>query len=219
MVFQEPQAALNPVFTIGEQLVEAIRAHRGDTNPVELLRKVGLAEPELRAKQYPHQLSGGLRQRVMVALALASDPEVLIADEPTSALDVTVQAQLLELLKALQRERQMAMVLITHDLALVAQQADAVAVMYAGRVVERGKPADVFRSPRHPYTAGLVRCATGLTSKRGELPTIAGSVPAPGAWPSGCRFRERCDRQDASCAALPPLVNDVACHHPLEARP
>ncbi|MBS2030867.1 MAG: ABC transporter ATP-binding protein [Deltaproteobacteria bacterium] len=223
MVFQEPQGALNPVFTIGDQLAQALRAHARATKPVDLLRQVGLAEPELRARQYPHQLSGGLRQRVMIALALAGDPEILIADEPTSALDSTVQAQLLELLRTLQQERQMAMVLITHDLALVAQHADEVAVMYAGQVVERGKPADVFGAPRHPYTEGLVRCAKGLGSQRGELPTIAGAVPAPGAWPKGCRFRERCPRADLRCADdVPRLVGEaraVACHHPLEARP
>ena len=227
MIFQEPMTSLNPVFTVGEQIAEVVRLHLGRSrgqaraHAVEMLRQVGIAAPEARAAQFPHQLSGGMRQRVMIAMALACGPELLIADEPTTALDVTIQAQILELMGALQRERKMSMLLITHDLGLVSMYADAVAVMYAGKVVERAPTAEIFASPQHPYTQGLLRSRPGAQAhpgKRAPLPTIAGTVPSPWNWPSGCRFRDRCPRATAICAAeVPPLLGDahaVACHHP-----
>jgi len=230
MVFQEPMSSLNPVYAVGAQIAEAVRAHRpvgrvaARARAVEMLRQVGIPAPEERADAYPHQLSGGMRQRVMIAMALACDPELLIADEPTTALDVTVQAQILELLRGLQRSRRMSMALITHDLGVVAETCDEVAVMYAGRVVERAPVRDLFRRPAHPYTAGLLRSIPRLEAGRAQkLWAIPGSVPALGAWPSGCRFRDRCDRATEICAQVdPPLEVKrsgqlAACHHPVEA--
>jgi len=230
MVFQEPMSSLNPVYTVGAQIAEAVRAHRpagraaARARAVEMLRQVGIPAPEERADAYPHQLSGGMRQRVMIAMALACDPELLIADEPTTALDVTVQAQILELLRGLQRSRRMSMALITHDLGVVAETCDEVAVMYAGRVVERAPVRDLFRRPAHPYTAGLLRSIPRLEAALAQkLWAIRGSVPALGAWPSGCRFRARCDRATEICAQVdPPLEvkrpgQPAACHHPVEA--
>jgi oligopeptide/dipeptide ABC transporter ATP-binding protein len=218
IVFQDPMTSLNPVFTCGDQIAEGIRAH-ADLSKAEawrravaLLTEVGIADPEARARAYPHQLSGGMRQRVMIAIALASEPDLLIADEPTTALDVTVQAQILELLDALRRKRGMALLLITHDLGVVAGRADRVAVMYAGRIVEEGPTADVFARPSHPYTKGLFNSIPRLTGARSRLTPIAGQVPAPGQWPTGCRFRSRCPEAHAACEAEPPVVELGAGH-------
>ena len=230
-VFQEPRGALNPVHRVGRQLVEAVRAHggvsarEGRRRALELLVEVGIPAPQERLHAYPHQLSGGMCQRVAIAAALAAGPELLIADEPTTALDVTVQAQILRLLARLQRERGMALLVVTHDLALVAQTGDRVAVMYAGRIVEEAPAAALFVSPRHPYTRGLLdslpdRQQRGTTER---LHAIPGSVPAPGQLPSGCRFRDRCAAAQADCAARDPALQPavasvpghrVACLHP-----
>ncbi len=212
MVFQDPMTSLNPVFTCGDQIAEGIRAHAMITKAdawkkaVALLAEVGIADAEARAKAYPHQLSGGMRQRVMIAIALASEPDLLIADEPTTALDVTVQAQILELLDELRKKRGMALLLISHDLGVVAGRADRVAVMYAGRIVEEGATAEVFRNPSHPYTKGLFNSIPKLTGERGRLTPIKGSVPAPGQWPTGCRFRTRCPDVMPTCEQEPPVV-------------
>jgi peptide/nickel transport system ATP-binding protein len=208
MIFQEPMTALNPAYTIGEQLIEHYRHHRnasmGDARAraVELLEKVGIASAANRLGQYPHQLSGGLRQRVMIAMALMCGPELLIADEPSTALDVTIQAQILRLLADLQRELGIAMVLITHDLGVVARIADRVAVMYAGQVVEEGAAAEIFASPRHPYTMGLLDCipVPGRTAPGGKLGTIPGVVPSLVGALRGCSFRDRCPHAQAICA-------------------
>ncbi len=212
MVFQDPMTSLNPVFTVGDQVAEGIRAHfpvsRRDAadRAVALLREVGISDPEIRADDYPHQLSGGMRQRVMIAMALACEPELLIADEPTTALDVTVQAQILEILDNLRRARGMAVLLITHDLGIVAGRADRVAVMYAGQIVEQAATAQLFARPSHPYTQGLLASVPRLSGPRTRLTPIGGSVPTPDAWPSGCRFRPRCPQAfEKSELAPPPL--------------
>lgn len=198
MVFQEPTTSLNPVYTIGEQVAETVRVHRGATRSeawdraLETLTMVGIPNPAERAHAYPHQLSGGQRQRVMIAIALACDPELLIADEPTTALDVTVQAQILELLQELRHRLGMAMLLITHDLAVVADVCDRVAVMYAGRLVEEGPARRVFQDPRHPYTQGLLHALPRIEEAVPRLAAIPGQVPAATAWPPGCRFHPRC---------------------------
>jgi peptide/nickel transport system ATP-binding protein len=229
MVFQEPMTSLNPVYTVGAQVGEVVRIHRGADRraarerAVELLRQVGIPAPEERVDAYPHQLSGGMRQRVMIAMALACDPDLLIADEPTTALDVTIQAQILELLRSLQRSRRMSLLLITHDLGVVAETCDEVVVMYAGRVVERAPVRALFSRPAHPYTAGLLRSIPGFhgAGGRGRLWAIPGMVPSLGALPSGCRFRDRCDRASERCAREdPPLEGKgpgqvAACHHPV----
>lgn len=219
MVFQEPMTSLNPVYTVGEQIAEPIRIHRGlghreaAADAVRLLADVGIPDPERRARQYPHELSGGMRQRATIAMALACDPALLIADEPTTALDVTIQAQILDLLAKLQAERGMAMLFVTHNLGVVAEIANRVAVMYAGRIVETGTVAEVFAHPRHPYTQGLMRSvprlgqATALKKAGTPLPTIAGSVPSLANLPQGCAFAPRCPHVVAACtAAVPPLV-------------
>jgi peptide/nickel transport system ATP-binding protein len=233
MIFQEPMTSLNPVWSVGEQIAEAVRLHQGKGRAdaraaaVAMLRKVGIPAPEERASAYPHQLSGGMRQRVMIAMALACKPDLLIADEPTTALDVTIQAQILDLLRALQRELGMGVLLITHDLGVVAESCDDVVVMYAGRVVERASTAALFAAPRHPYTAGLLRSIpTDDLAPGARLREIPGMVPSPGDWPAGCKFATRCDAADARCHAdEPPLVaigrvpnpgtSQVRCHHPL----
>lgn len=220
MVFQEPMTSLNPVYTVGEQIAEPIRIHLGRSrreaaaDAVRLLADVGIPDPERRARQYPHELSGGMRQRATIAMALACNPSLLIADEPTTALDVTIQAQILDLLARLQRERGMAMLFVTHNLGVVAEIADRVAVMYAGRIVETGRVAEVFAHPRHPYTKGLLRSvprlgeASALKAAGTPLPTIAGAVPSLSNLPAGCSFAPRCSYAIPACgAAAPPLID------------
>jgi len=212
MVFQEPAANLNPVLSIGAHLVETIRAHaslsRGAARARarELLAMVGLPEPDRHLRQYPHELSGGMQQRVLLALALAGEPKLLVADEPTTALDVTTQAEILELLDSLRRQLGMAMLLITHNLAIAATVADRVAVMYGGRIVETAPAARLFAAPAHPYTEGLLRAAPRLDGPDRPTPAIPGGVPPATAWPTGCRFRPRCARAFDRCAEEPPLM-------------
>ncbi|HET9292683.1 MAG TPA: ABC transporter ATP-binding protein [Gemmatimonadales bacterium] len=219
MIFQDPMTSLNPVFTVAEQIGESIRAHRKTSRTesraraLDLLREVGLPDPEARLDQYPHQLSGGMRQRVMIAIALASEPEILVADEPTTALDVTVQAQILEVLDRLRIARGMAVLLITHDLGIVAGRADRVAVMYAGRLVEEAPTPDLFARPSHPYTRGLLASVPRLSGPVTRLTPIAGAVPLPTAWPSGCRFHPRCPDVLPRCPADDPPALGVAPGH------
>jgi oligopeptide/dipeptide ABC transporter ATP-binding protein len=227
MVFQEPMTSLNPVLSIGFQIEEVLRLHRGlagaaaRRQALEMLGHVGIGAPERRLAQYPHQLSGGLRQRVMIAIALVCRPQLLIADEPTTALDVTIQAQILDLLRRLKRELGMALLLITHDLGVVAEMCDTVAVMYAGRIVERAGAAALFRHPRHPYTHGLLAARPRLVPKGGKLPTIAGTVPPPGRRAQGCSFAERCPRVLARCRDERPALTPAgegqwaACWNPV----
>jgi oligopeptide/dipeptide ABC transporter ATP-binding protein len=213
MVFQDPAASLNPVLTIGAQISETIRAHmpvsagEAKRRTEQLLEEVGLADGTARYGSYPHQLSGGMRQRVMIAIALAAEPELLVADEPTSALDVTVQAQILALLDRLKAARGMAMLLITHDLGVVAGRADRVAVMYAGQIVEEAPTGRLFSDPAHPYTRGLLASLPRLRGPKLPLVAIPGTVPVPGDWPSGCRFRPRCPQAIPACEVDPPLVS------------
>jgi oligopeptide/dipeptide ABC transporter ATP-binding protein len=213
MVFQEPMSSLNPVLRVGEQVAEAIELHQDVSHgvararAVEAFARVGIPAPEQRVDEYPHQLSGGLRQRVMIAMALACNPKLLIADEPTTALDVTIQAQILELIAKLQRELGMAVLLITHDLGVVAETARRVAVMYAGRVVEEGGVLELFERPRHPYTAGLLRSRPRLDVPHGRLVPIEGSVPDALHQPPGCAFHPRCPLAEERCKREePPLV-------------
>ncbi|RMG17509.1 MAG: ABC transporter ATP-binding protein [Deltaproteobacteria bacterium] len=223
MIFQEPMTSLNPVFTVGDQIGEAVRLHEGASKreardrAIEMLRLVGIPAPEQRVDAYPHQLSGGMRQRVMIAMALACDPDLLIADEPTTALDVTIQAQILELIKRLQEERGMAVMMITHDLGVVAETCDEVAVMYAGKVVERASVEEIFARPRHPYTLGLLRSIPSFdvtgAEKKGRLPAIPGTVPSLLALPGGCRFRTRCERVVEGCKVEEPPLVEVAPAH------
>lgn len=216
MIFQDPMSALNPVYTVGKQIAEAILAHRRVTRlealaeVVNLLTQVGIADAGARAKAYPHQLSGGMKQRVLIAMALACAPRLLIADEPTTAIDATVQAQVLALLRRLQQERGMALLLITHDMGVVAELADRVAVLYAGRIVEEAPVADIFDRPLHPYTVGLF-ASMPRHGKPGEpLCTIPGEVANLARLPPGCRFRGRCPLELAACAAEVPPLRDVA---------
>lgn len=213
MIFQEPMTSLNPVFTIGDQVAEAVRRHKrvsrseARARALEMFRRVRIPAPEKRLDDYPHQLSGGMRQRVMIAMALANDPALLIADEPTTALDVTIQAQILELMRTLQRESGTALLLITHDLGVVAEIADDVAVMYAGHVVETGSVEAIFADPQHPYTIGLMGSMPSLGERSGRLTTIAGSVPVPERMPKGCRFSTRCPFADEHCRnERPPMT-------------
>jgi peptide/nickel transport system ATP-binding protein len=212
MVFQEPMTSLNPVYTVGEQILEAVVLHErvdrrtARARAIEMLQLVGLPDPGQRVDEYPHQLSGGMRQRVMIAMALACRPAVLIADEPTTALDVTVQAQILELLGRLQAELGMAVMLITHDLGVVAETADRVAVLYAGQVVESADVAALFRRPLHPYTAGLLASLPRLGAARDRLPVIPGGVPDPAHFPPGCRFHPRCPVAEARCREADPVL-------------
>jgi peptide/nickel transport system ATP-binding protein/oligopeptide transport system ATP-binding protein len=210
MVFQEPMTSLNPVFRIGDQIAESVLLHRNvgqaaaRARAIDMLRLVGIPDPERRVDDYPHQMSGGMRQRVMIAIALACDPKLLIADEPTTALDVTIQAQILDLLRRLREQLGTAIMLITHDLGVVAEFVDEVVVMYAGRVVERADTASLFRAPQHPYTAGLLRSIPRMTDTAPRLSQIRGSVPSPTAFPPGCRFHPRCDEAQAICQRLVP---------------
>ncbi|MDQ3224698.1 MAG: ABC transporter ATP-binding protein [Gemmatimonadota bacterium] len=218
MIFQDPMTSLNPVFTVGAQIVEGIRAHfkmpsaEARQRALQLLQEVGIPDPAERLKAYPHQLSGGMRQRVMIAIALAAEPEILVADEPTTALDVTVQAQILEVLDSLRARRGMAVLLITHDLGIVAGRADRVAVMYAGQIVEEATTPRLFANPSHPYTQGLFASVPRITGPLKRLNPIRGSVPAPAAWPTGCRFRPRCPQAFDRSEIEPPLIPVEADH-------
>jgi peptide/nickel transport system ATP-binding protein/oligopeptide transport system ATP-binding protein len=219
MIFQEPMTSLNPVFTVGDQVGEAITLHRGASREearretIELFRKVGIPSPELRVDSYPHEMSGGMKQRVMIAMALACTPDLLIADEPTTALDVTIQAQILELVRKLQSEMKMAVLFITHDLGVVAEMAHQVAVMYAGKVVERGSTRDVFKDPLHPYTQGLFRSLPVLGKKVARLDVIQGTVPNPLEFPSGCKFHTRCPAAGDRCTREEPALAPVKPGH------
>jgi oligopeptide/dipeptide ABC transporter ATP-binding protein len=222
MIFQEPMTSLNPVYTVGEQIAESIRIHQNKTpqeamkRAVEMLELVGISEPARRADTYPHQMSGGMRQRVMIAIALSCNPKLLIADEPTTALDVTIQAQILELMRQLQREIGMSILFITHDLGVVAEIADRVVVMYAGRAVEEGSVYDIFARPRMPYTAGLMNSIPRIdraAERQERLQAIAGNVPSPFSLPQGCSFHPRCAYVQERCkAAVPPLDDSGGGH-------
>jgi oligopeptide/dipeptide ABC transporter ATP-binding protein len=225
MIFQNPMTGLNPVRTLGWQVAEAYRIRTGSSRreaasrAVELLDLVGIPEPARRARDYPHQISGGQQQRAMIAMAIAGEPALLVADEPTTALDVTVQAQIVELLARLQRELGMGMLFVTHDLGLVAEVADRVAVMYAGRVAELAPAAEIFARPRHPYTQGLLTSLPFLDDEVERLTPIEGTVPSLRAMPRGCAFAPRCSRASDVCRRVMPDLNGaVACHHPLALR-
>jgi peptide/nickel transport system ATP-binding protein len=220
MIFQEPMTSLNPVFTVGDQIMEAMRAHDRTASDKALrakaiaaLDRVRIPAPDRRFDEYPHQMSGGMRQRVMIAMALACEPDLLIADEPTTALDVTVQAQILDLLRDLQAQSGMAIILITHDLGVVAEMADEVAVMYAGKVVERASGTAIFDDPQHPYTLGLLGSIPKLEEQHDRLLAIEGAVPPPFALPTGCRFNPRCVFAVEECTKRPPLLREVAPNH------
>jgi peptide/nickel transport system ATP-binding protein len=219
MIFQEPMTSLNPAYTVGDQIVEAIQQHQhlsaadARARAIEMLRIVRIPSPERRVDDYPHKLSGGMRQRAMIAMALACGPDLLIADEPTTALDVTIQAQILDLMRGLRRDTGTAIILITHDLGVVAEMADDVAVMYAGQIVERAPVRDLFARPEHPYTVGLLGSIPRLDEKRERLPSIEGRVPDMTRPPEGCRFAARCPFVEPACrAAAPPLI-EVAPGH------
>ncbi len=217
MIYQDPMTTLNPVFTAGEQIAEAVRLHRNASRAaamaraIEMLELVGIPDPSRCAQSYPHQLSGGMRQRAVIAMALACHPKLLIADEPTTALDVTIQAQILDLLRRLQQELGTAIILITHDLGVIADLVDTVVVMYAGKVAERASVKRLFAAPRHPYTQGLLRSVPSLETREHRMRTIDGAVPSALAMPSGCRFHPRCAiARDICRSEEPPLVSDGA---------
>ena len=224
MIFQEPMTSLNPVYTVGTQIVEAIRLHQkvsrkaAKARAIELLDLVGIPAPAERVDSYPHTLSGGMRQRAMIAMALACEPRLLIADEPTTALDVTIQAQILDLLRSLQDELGMSIIFISHDLGVMAEFSHEIAVMYAGKVVEHADTQELFAAPRHPYTRGLLRSLPSQRNRGERLPTIPGIVPDLRALPPGCRFQDRCDRVTDACRVEEPELRhvsetDVACFH------
>ena len=227
MVFQDPMTALNPLLTVERHLLEVLALHKGLVGEparvaaVRWLDRVGIPDPSARLTAWPHELSGGMRQRVLIAMALAGEPDLLVADEPTTALDVTIQAQILDLLADLRRELSMTMLFITHDLGVVERVADRIAVLYAGRKAEEGPVSEVLRAPRHPYTDGLLASVPGFRPRTGRLRSIPGQVPSPSAWPTGCRFHPRCPRATDLCPARAPERIDhdgreCACHHPLE---
>ncbi len=211
MIFQEPMTSLNPVYTCGDQISEAISLHEGiprrqaSEQAIEMLGQVGIPDPKRRATEYPHQLSGGMRQRVMIAMALSTNPELLIADEPTTALDVTIQAQILELMKTLRERNRMAIMLITHDLGVIAEMADDVVVMYAGKVVEAAEVTTIFERPHHPYSQGLLASIPRMGERRTRLEVIQGTVPNPLNLPPGCLFKRRCPHAMPVCNTAPPL--------------
>ncbi len=219
MIFQEPMTSLNPVFTIGDQISEVFKIHQRSNKKeareksIEMLKLVKIPAPEKRVDEYPHQLSGGMRQRVMIAMALACRPELLIADEPTTALDVTIQAQILDLMAKLQTELNMAILLITHDLGIVAEVCDYVIVMYAGKIAEQGLVTEIFREPKHPYTVGLMNSIPRLGHKTEYLPTIEGQVPSLANLPKGCRFQTRCPHAFDKCRSVEPPLKDVGNDH------
>jgi peptide/nickel transport system ATP-binding protein len=219
MIFQEPMTSLNPAFTIGNQIIEAIRQHQDVSlaearrRAIDMLRLVRIPSPESRIDDYPHKLSGGMRQRAMIAMALACGPELLIADEPTTALDVTIQAQILDLMRGLRRDTGTAIILITHDLGVVAEMADDVAVMYAGQIVERAPVDTLFARPEHPYTVGLLGSIPRLDEKRERLPSIEGRVPDMSRPPDGCRFAARCPFVEPACRTAAPALSEIAPGH------
>lgn len=219
MIFQEPMTALNPVLTVGDQVAEVVRVHTSASRAeawdraVKMLAQVGIPDPAARAKQYPHELSGGMRQRVMIAMALILEPQLVIADEPTTALDVTIQAQILELLRDMRDRTGLALLLITHDLGVVAEMASRVIVMYAGEVVEEASVDELFDNPSHPYTEGLLAAVPRMGDESERLKTIRGTVPPPTAWPSGCRFRDRCPYAFDRCEKEAPALLQVSSGH------
>jgi oligopeptide/dipeptide ABC transporter ATP-binding protein len=226
MIFQEPMTSLNPTMRVEDQIVEVLKLHRGlsavKARPfaADILRKVGIGNPQMRLRQFPHELSGGLRQRVMIAIALVCEPRLLIADEPTTALDVTVQAQILDLLKSLQASMHLSILLITHDLGVVAEMCSEIVVMYAGTIVERGLAAEVLKKPRHPYTSGLLAASPRRTKRGKRLTTIPGTVPPAGDGYPGCRFAPRCPRALPHCRTARPLLEtaherSLACWNPI----
>ena len=221
MIFQDPMMTLNPVLSIETQMVETVLAHEDFSRDkakkicIENLERVGITSPETRLKQYPHEFSGGMRQRVAIAIALLHRPELIVADEPTTALDVTVQGQILYEMQRLVRESGAALIWITHDLSVVAGLADRVAVMYAGRIVEQGSADEVLYAPRHPYTRGLLDSVPANNEGRARLRQIPGMTPSLAHLPAGCSFRERCGHADAACLSVPEFVNRARCHHPL----
>jgi len=230
MIFQEPMTSLNPVYTIGNQISEAITLHQkihateAKKRTIEMLYLVGIPEPERRFSQYPHEMSGGMRQRVMIAMALSSNPDLLISDEATTALDVTIQAQILDLMRGLQKKLGMAILIITHNLAVIAEMADTINIAYAGKIVESASAREIFKSPRHPYTYGLLQSIPKFTEKRTSepLPAIEGMVPSPYHMPKGCRFNPRCPFATEKCREEEPEIIEltpghlVRCFHPIE---